>query len=77
MTQEGQRNISFDRAVAYNDQGILCAVDLVDTSIPYRILEIKCRTDTKLLKEAMRLAMMDFPLLHITHGKEDMQKMNS
>lgn len=64
------RKVLFSRIIA-KDSGLLATVDNVHSKQPFYLLELKTYRNTKLLKEAMRFVMREFPLIHTTQGKKD------
>jgi len=72
VTNSEHNNIYFRRTIARNPQGLLAAVDQVNTQRPFYVLELKARNDANLLKEAMRYVMFEFPVSQTTYGKFDL-----
>lgn len=64
------RRVMFSRMIAKKDE-LLATVDSVRGRQPFYLLELKVYKNTKLLKEAMRFVMREFPLIHTTHGKKE------
>ncbi|MGV8169016.1 MAG: hypothetical protein ACP5N3_03090 [Candidatus Nanoarchaeia archaeon] len=66
------RSISFERTMCWEKELLLCS-DNVPMQRPYFILEFKVRNDLKLLREAMRFLMVEYPIVAVqtTHGKSD------
>lgn len=70
---DNYQEVRFTRNIARDDQRLLVAVDKVQTlGEIFHVLELKVRTDTLALKEAMRYAMLNFPLAQTTYGKRDL-----
>ncbi len=64
--------IRFTRLIAKNPE-LLVAADCLDMVRPFNVVELKTRTDTKLLQEAMRYVMLTYPVLQTTYGKADLR----
>ncbi len=65
--------IRFEREIA-NDPKLLVSVDFINAKRPYYLLELKTYKNTKLLKEAMRYVMTEFPVVQTTHSKIEMNR---
>lgn len=65
-------DIRFERAIARDPKALLIAVDKVETTRPFFIVELKVHKDKGLLREAMRFVMKEFPVVQTTHGKYDL-----
>ncbi|MBT3397433.1 hypothetical protein HOA55_00320 [archaeon] len=65
-----KKKILFERSIA-RSEALLASVDKPLKGRDFFILELKTRNDTKLLVEAMRFAMQEFPVLQTTKGKSD------
>ena len=73
--QSGDRfwDICFNRTVAYNPKNMLVSTDKVENKQrPFYVVELKTYDKIKMLKEAMRYVMLEFPVIQTTHGKLDM-----
>lgn len=62
--------VDFERIVLRNNE-ILFSIDLMDSTKDYYVLEIKSHKNKKLLIEAMRYVMKEFPVMQTTKGKFD------
>jgi hypothetical protein len=69
------KDFSFKRRYIHNGE-LLASVDNVRMNNPFYILELKVYSDTRLLKEAMRYAMMEFSPLQTTRNKQQLVEMN-
>lgn len=65
------RTVRFVRMLAY-DEELMVSADKVHGKDPFFLLELKVYRDKKLLKEAMRFAMREFPVVQTTHGKREL-----
>jgi len=64
--------VNFSRTIARNTpNGLFVSVDNIRDVRPFYLVEIKVYKDIKLLKEAMRFIMTQFPVTQITYGKEE------
>ena len=67
--------IYFERSFAQQD-GLLVSADKVygdnQNLRSFYVVELKVYTDKKLLMEAMRYTMLQFPVLQTTYGKKEM-----
>lgn len=71
-------NVHFSRVIARDNDGLLVAADKLHFSgeRPFNVIELKVRTDKKLMKEAMRYVMLEFPCMQITYGKSELVAMS-
>ena len=66
-------DLEFERTVAFNPKSMLVSTDKVrNRQKSFYVVEIKTYDDLKMLKEAMRYVMLEFPVIQTTHGKLDM-----
>ncbi|MBR9677368.1 hypothetical protein GOV04_04460 [Candidatus Woesearchaeota archaeon] len=72
-------DVYFERVVVYDAQTLWVSADKVfhqkndgKKKRPFFVLELKVHNDIKLLKEAMRFVMREFPVVQTTHSKHDL-----
>ncbi len=63
------RDIRFTREYARNPR-LLVSTDHVHLKRPFYVVEMKVYDEIELMKEAMRYAMFEFPVIPTVHGKE-------
>lgn len=63
--------IRFQRRLAHN-KDLLASVDHVVGDRPCWLLELKTHSNIRLLVQAMRFVMMEFPVIQTTHGKQEL-----
>ncbi|MDO8555914.1 MAG: hypothetical protein Q7R96_01945 [Nanoarchaeota archaeon] len=69
--QSKPKRVNFVRTFAH-DKELLISVDKINKTRDFYVLELKVYTDIKLLIEAMRYVMREFPVVQTTDGKADM-----
>lgn len=71
-------DLHFTRKASYHPEKLLVAADVLHNgrTRPFYVLELKAyRSSAPLLKQAMQFVMREFPVMQITHGKEDLAEM--
>ena len=67
-------DITFTRTIVRDPETLLVAVDNIRGKDPFYILELKVRKNISFLKQAMRYAMLHFPVVQTTQGKHVLMK---
>jgi hypothetical protein len=62
------KDIKFKRFIAHNKE-LLVSTDKIEGRKGFYLVELKVYKDVKLLMEAMRFLMKEFPVVQTTHGK--------
>ncbi len=70
-TTAGYKDVSFEREIIHSPDTLLVAVDNIREDQPFYVVELKVREEKRLLVEAMRALMLNFPVVQTTMGKYD------